>query len=158
MLQMAGSENERQVSHSKQSGNLELPNFPGEDPLKHAGTEWKEGAEARLAGAGLLAVANGGYSPAAAEIIDIPLDEIPALPVGDRDYQRRLELRIIRIRVQVENARNEERRQRIIMTAWTEVYSALKRCTETTASILSRELFATCNLATQGGAMVKHSP
>ena len=42
---------------------LELPQFPGEDFLAHAGTQWLEQAEARLASAGLLAVAEGDDPP-----------------------------------------------------------------------------------------------
>ena len=36
-----------------------LPEFPGEDAYKHAGTQWKEDAEALLGKRGLLAVAYG---------------------------------------------------------------------------------------------------
>ncbi|KAL1524300.1 hypothetical protein AB1Y20_019203 [Prymnesium parvum] len=44
---------------------LQFPPFPGENPLQHEAQIWLEIAEARLASAGLLVVANGG-TPAAA--------------------------------------------------------------------------------------------
>ena len=41
------------------TGDMEFPQFPGEDFLAHAATLYLEQADARLAGRGLLAVAQG---------------------------------------------------------------------------------------------------
>ena len=73
------------LKHEKSTANgLVLPEFPGEDPRQHLGTQWKEEADSRLAGAGLLTVANGGAPVEVAQIIDYPLDSIPELPRGTR--------------------------------------------------------------------------
>ena len=40
-----------------------LPQFPGEDSLKHISEKWIETSVARLAGWGLLSVARGGIRP-----------------------------------------------------------------------------------------------
>ena len=40
-----------------------LPQFPGEDSLKHISEKWIETSVARLAGCGLLSVARGGMTP-----------------------------------------------------------------------------------------------
>jgi hypothetical protein len=59
------------VKHEKTTANgLVLPEFPGEDPRQHLGTQWKEEADSRLrlAGAGLLTVANGRQDEAGCEM------------------------------------------------------------------------------------------
>ena len=56
------------------SNSFALPQFPGEEPLAHESTQWKEKATARLTSAGLLAVAQGHPSAAAKCIVDIDLD------------------------------------------------------------------------------------
>ena len=71
-----------------------LPQFPGEDLLAHAGTQWKEAAETRLSALKLLHVAQGGMPPAVLEIIDVDLTDLPSLPAGHRDHHRREETRI----------------------------------------------------------------
>ncbi|KAL1498848.1 hypothetical protein AB1Y20_013374 [Prymnesium parvum] len=54
----------------------------------------RDRAEARLASAGLLIVANGGAPAAARHIMDAPLGQLPPLPPGRRDFERRMETRI----------------------------------------------------------------
>ena len=49
-----------------------------EDVHAHAATQYKEAMDARLAGRGLLAVANGGYPNAVRAIVDIDLTRLPA--------------------------------------------------------------------------------
>ena len=120
-----------------------FPQFPGEDFLAHAGTQYKEQAEARLASRSLLAVAQGDYPPSVKSIVDVDLDSLPELPVGHRDYTRRQETRI---KIQTQNAANAEKRYDLLMTAWTEVYTLLKESTETTAPVLSRQLRMSCDL------------
>ena len=120
-----------------------FPQFPGEDFLAHAGTQYKEQAEARLASRSLLAVAQGDYPPSVKSIVDVDLDSLPELPVDHRDYTRRQETRI---KIQTQNAANAEKRYDLLMTAWTEVYTLLKESTETTAPVLSRQLRMSCDL------------
>ena len=85
----------------------------------------------------LLAVAQGQIPAAAAQIIDIDLSSLPELPQDHRDYQRRLETRI---KVQAQNDANASKRWAIVMDAWTDLYIAIKACTETTAPVFSRQL------------------
>ena len=54
-----------------------LPQFPGEEFLAHAGSQWKEKAENRLIAAGLLEVARGGIPASLAKIVDIDLSALP---------------------------------------------------------------------------------
>ena len=102
-------------------GELVFSPFPGETPLRHEAHIWLESAEARLAAKGLLTVANGGQYAAARQIVDIPLNDLPALPAEHRDYERRNE---VRIRIGIENQKNAEKRYELTMRAWTVVYSA----------------------------------
>ncbi|KAL1530210.1 hypothetical protein AB1Y20_001125 [Prymnesium parvum] len=87
-------------------GGLRFPPFPGENPLQHEAHIWLEIAEARMASAGLLIVANGGTPAAARHIVDVPLDRLPPLPPDHRDYERRMETRI---RIETENDKNAAR-------------------------------------------------
>ena len=66
-----------------------LSAFPGEEFHTHQGRSWQEGAEAVLAGKGLLKVANGANPPAVEQIIDLEL--LDPLPDGHRDAERRRE-------------------------------------------------------------------
>ena len=84
-----GADNTIQLETS--SGNDELPPFPGENFLAHAASQWLEQAEARLAARGLLNVAEGHAPASVKRIVDIPI--LPELPMGHRDYERRLESR-----------------------------------------------------------------
>ena len=84
------------VNVTSSSKELSLPDFPGEDFLAHAGTQWLESAEAKLAGKQLLAVAQGHEPPAVKCIVDIDLSELPTLPTSHRDHDRREETRIKR--------------------------------------------------------------
>ncbi|KAL1508545.1 hypothetical protein AB1Y20_004644 [Prymnesium parvum] len=71
---------------STSTGDLTLPKFPGETPLRHEAQEWLETAEAKLAARGLLAVANGGEPAATRQIVDVPLDALPELPADHRGH------------------------------------------------------------------------
>ena len=124
-----------------------LPQFPGDDLLAHAAAIYKESAEARFAAKGLLATAQGFDPPSVRCIKDIELADLPLLPEGHRDAERRKESRI---KVIAQNAANEEKRYTLRLQAWTEVYTALKISTETTAPVLSRVLRDECDLSKQG--------
>ena len=76
------------------SNFADIPQYPGEDVHAHAATQYKEAMDARLAGRGLLVVANGGQPNAAKSIVDIDLTRLPPLPETHRDYSRRQEARI----------------------------------------------------------------
>ena len=127
---------------------FELPDFPGEDFLAHTGTQWLETARAKLAGCKLLAVAERQPPPANNAIIDVDLAQLPLLPPGHRDYERRLEART---KVVAQNRANDQKRFMNTMDAWTELYAMIKACTEKNAPVLSRNLMELCDLAkTQG--------
>ena len=102
---------------------VELPAFPGEEFLAHAGTQWLELAEARLAAAKLLAVAQGHAPPATTCIIDVDLADLPMLPESHRDHVRRLETRI---KIEAQNKANAQKRFTLTMEAWTEVYTVVR--------------------------------
>jgi len=131
----------------KLSTSQDFPQYPGDDVHAHAAKQYQEAVEARWAKRGLLATANGGYPAAANAIIDIDLNELPPLPVGDRDHNRRKEARI---KIKAQNESNAQKRITITLDAWTEIYTDLKMSTEVTAPILSRDLKASCDLAPAG--------
>ena len=89
-------------------------------------------------------MANGGAPVEVAQIIDYPLDSIPELPRGHKDYARRQEARL---KVQIDNERNKEKRAGMTMRAWADLYRAVKTCTEKTAPMLSRELISLCDMS-----------
>ena len=74
---------------SKNSVDFALLDHPGEDALPHEGKEWIETSERRLAGKGLLGVANGNEPADAAALRDLPV--LPMLPESHRDAERRKE-------------------------------------------------------------------
>ena len=73
------------------TGDLEFPQFPGEDFLAHAATLYLEQAEARLAGRGLLAVAQGHPPANVQRIVDESLDDLPLLDATHKDYVSEVE-------------------------------------------------------------------
>ena len=62
-------------------------------------------------------MAQGGMPPAAAQIIDVDLTELPELPADHRDHNRRKESRI---RIIASNRANDVKRKQL-------VYDALSR-------------------------------
>lgn len=103
----------------KLSSNVLLPQFPGEDFLAHQGTAWWEQAEAVLSLHGLLAVANGHEPEACQAIVDVDLNLLPALPVTDREHNRRHEKRIFAM---AQNKANARKRRSIMLSQWTKIY------------------------------------
>ena len=81
---------------------------------------------------------------AAARIRDTPLREIPELPVGDRDYNRRQELRIT---TRKRNAINRIDRHRVVMSERTAIFTAIYEAAEQTAPMFARELKEACDYA-----------
>ena len=64
-----------------------FPQLPGEDFLAHAGAQYLEQIDARLASMGLLAVAKHGEDPESCKsIVDLDLTMLPALAPTHRDY------------------------------------------------------------------------
>ena len=124
----------------------QLPQFPGDEFRAHEAAAWLEQAQPRLGR--LLHVAQGHEPPAATAIRDIDLSTLPALPETHRDHNRRLELRI---KVQAQNDANATRRFTITMEAWTDLYVALKACTEKSAPLFSRQLKEACDLSVTHG-------
>ena len=86
-----------------------FPQFPGEEVLSHAAALFLEKAEARLASLGLLAVAEGMPSEATKAIVDIDLDELPALEPTHKEYHRR---QTDRTKIAAQNRANEPRESR----------------------------------------------
>ena len=64
--------------------SMDFPQFPGEEVYSHAAALFLEKAEARLASLGLLAAAEGHPSEATKAIVDIDLDDLPALEPSHR--------------------------------------------------------------------------
>ena len=129
--------------------STDLPQFPGDqDVLAHVATTFRNAAEARLASRGLLAVAQGGMPPAAAQIINVDLTELPELPVDHRDHNRRKETRI---RTITANKANDVKRKQLIYDAWTEIYGLVYKSVEVSAPVLAQELKDHCDLATTSG-------
>ena len=124
-----------------------FPLFPGEDFLAHAASQYRENAETALAARELLAVANNLEHPNVKCIIDVDLSALPALDAAHRDHNRREEYRI---KVEAQNRANAEKRYSLTLKYWTEVYTLLKRSTETTAPVLSKELKDSCDLSLRG--------
>jgi len=85
-----------------------FPQMPGEDFLAHAGVQYWEQVNARLADMGLLAVAKEGADPdSVKELIDFDLSLVPALPPTHPHYHRNLETRM---RYQQHNDANHQKR------------------------------------------------
>ena len=92
-------------SPEKRRFEVILPDFPGQDFLAHAGQQWLEQAEARLAQAHLLSVARGGEPRAIKTIIDTPM--LPELDPSDREFSRRVEYNM---KAQTQNQSNYEKK------------------------------------------------
>ena len=134
------------TENTAQSGSI--PQFPGEEFLAHAATQYSEQAETQLAARKLLVVAQGGYPASVKAIVDVNLGDLPELPAGDRDYNRRHEARI---KIKAQNAANRVKREELLLQSWTDLYTFYKESTEKTAPVLSRHLREKCDLAKTKG-------
>ena len=124
-----------------------MPVMASEDMHLHDSVSYWEGVQAALAHAGLLKSAMGMDPDDALKIVDVNLDELPALPPGDRDYERRLETRS---RIKAQNKSNRRQRYAIIMRQRTEVYTSLYQSVEPKAPIFARELREACDYTRDG--------
>ena len=123
-----------------------LPQFPGEDALKHISDKWIEVAETRLGAMNLLAVARGGTTPESNEIKDMEL--LPELPPTHPQYERRLEHRH---KAQYENGRNAERRFTIEMKVWTKHYELVHTSVSASTPMLAKEMHSLCDISQEHG-------
>ena len=71
-------------------GKHMLPPFPQTPVLAHVAREWIEKVKPKLAGAGLLAVAEGKNPAACDKIINFDLEKLPELPPDHRLYEQAL--------------------------------------------------------------------
>ena len=124
-----------------------LPQFPGEDCLKHQADLWIETVETRLAGINLLSVARGGQTPEYHEVKDTT--PLPELPPSHPHYEKRLEHRH---RVAHDNDINAQRRYVIEMKAWTRLYDALHTSVASTSPMLAKEMHTLCDISHKHGA------
>ena len=122
-----------------------LPQFPGEDALKHISEKWIETCESRLTGMGLLSVARGGVTSESLELKDLP--QLPALPESDANYHRRFEARH---RIASENAQRAEKRYGIEMRAWNKLYNLVHSSVEGVSTLLAKELHTLCSIPAEG--------
>ena len=103
------------AADSNDSGTLKkFLDFPGEHVLAHEGAEWMKSAFASLAAARLAVTAETGDLLALEEIIDIPLNSMPMLALGHRDYERRM---VARLKISQDNTRNHLKRRRLLWEA-----------------------------------------
>ena len=129
--------------HSDTTTLAAFPQIPGEDCLAHAGALYMEQVDARLADLGLLAVAKDGADPDSVKaLIDYDLSLCPELAPTHPQYHRNLETRM---RYNMHNASNAQKRLSLRYAAWTKVYSLFKISTETTAPVFTRELLEKCS-------------
>ena len=139
---MGGSDNPSKES-TKNSAAADFPQYPGENFHAHAGAQYKEESDARLTALGLKAVAQGHDSAGVKAIIDTDLSMLPTLPASHKDYYRNMETRL---KIETQNAANEQKRFALRMSDWTTVYTLFKISTEKTAPMLSRDLLELCDL------------
>ena len=148
---MAAGDAEKSNNEISLSASATFPQFPEDSAHAHARTQFKESAKARLAGLGLLGVAaNGDWPAAAKQIIDFDLDELPELPVTHREHERR---KVDRMKIKASNAANAQKRQTLLLDAWTKIYTLMKASTEVSSPVLSRDMQEQCDL-TPGGVHV----
>ena len=104
-------------------------------------------AYASLAAARLGVTAETGDLLALEEIIDIPLYSMPMLPIGHREYERRM---VDRLKITQDNTRNHLKRRRLLWEAWDELFQILHACTKRLAPLLHTMMWKSCNLRAMG--------
>ena len=142
---MANEHDPGLTSFKHSSSDFALQDHPGGDALPHEGKEWILMAERRLAGRGLLQVANGGEPADAAALRDLPI--LPLLDESHRDAERRKEERV---RAMTANEEKAIKRFQITMRDWTTLYTVVTKSMEKNASLAARELHEACNLRKRG--------
>ena len=96
-------------SNDSKLGKSKIADFPSEHVLAHEGSEWQKSARSTLAAVHL---AETGEVPMLEEIIDMPLDALPMLALGHRDYERRM---VDRLKLTQENTKNNPRSSKNLM-------------------------------------------
>ena len=125
------------------SGKIRLKDFPGEEPYRHAGKAWIEGAQSVLASHNLLTVANGKNHPDAIKIVDTPETDFLNVPADHHDYYR---IHEAKMRARRQNLANTHTRFAINSKAWNEIYSAISLASEKNAPVFNRHLKELCDL------------
>ena len=130
------------------STSSRLNPIPGEVVLAHQGVIWKEGAISKLSSLGLAATAQTGVAPGLDEIIDIDVDnDLPGLPVVHREHERR---NSERMKARMGNNLNDQKRKRITLQAWNQLFSLLHECSVKNAPMLAQLLFSVCDMSQFG--------
>ena len=134
-------------SNDSKLGKSKIADFPSEHVLAHEGSEWQKSARSTLAAVHLAVTAETGDVPMLEEIIDMPLDALPMLAMGHRDYERRM---VDRLKLTQENTKNHLKRRRIMLESWDEVFHMLHACTKRCAPLLHQTMYEACDMRNQG--------
>ena len=72
-----------------------IPDYPGEEPLQHLATQWREQRDDALRDAGLIEVAKGGEPPSIRHLqfYEYDLNDYPMLPPSHPHAEKRIEVR-----------------------------------------------------------------
>lgn len=142
------------LNMSQRGGVPTLADIPAENPFRHVGEKWIEGAETQLQGR-LMNASKGLPSREAQLIIDLDLADFPELKTGSAskiDARRMKRLEIAR-----DNEQNARKRQLITLTDYTDLFNALAVACQKNAPLLLRQIKMTCNMekthGVAGGAM-----
>ena len=68
-----------------------IPDYPGEEPLQHLATQWREQRDDALRDAGLIEVAKGGEPPSIRHLQFYDLNDYPMLPPHHPHAEKRIE-------------------------------------------------------------------
>ena len=117
-----------------------LPQYPGEDSLKHIADKWIEVSKARLAAMDLLDVANGGMTKRSYAIQDEPV--LPPLSGSHPLYEKRLE---VIHHTQMKNLERQRTRMKIEIQARTELFAAVHTAVAASTTMLAREIHTMCD-------------
>ena len=138
------------TTSTKLSTAQALPDVPADGPLLHDAQNFREKFDDTLAAHDLLAVARGEEPPAAAAIVDYPMDTFGALPPStSSSYSKELHERI---KCAVTNKANGEKRHLLLMTQRTRVYALVAQACDKNAKELKRRIRSACDLSAQGVA------
>ena len=126
---------------------IDLPEFPGENPVLHESVQYWESIQTRIATAGLSKAAEGKVPDKAEAYVDTDLSLLPVLPVEHKDHERRNEVRLMERK---KNSANSRKRYEIVMGQRTAVFASLYRSCEKSAPMFARELREACDYARSG--------
>ena len=142
------------LNMSQRGGVPTLADIPAENPFRHVGEKWIEGAETQLQGR-LMNASKGLPSREAQLIIDLDLADFPELKTGSASKVDAR--RIKRLEIARDNEQNARKRQLITLTDYTDLFNALAVACQKNAPLLLRQIKMTCNMekthGVAGGAM-----